>query len=427
MGSLLGHELSSSSDRQRPVADTPESVYSRRFHQRPLERTPGPRSASELQCSAVVATPLVGGPDPSAFVQPVGGSPARTARMARICTAIPSASGPGCAHAQRISLTGGSQRLAVNQRCLAIAFDRAGGGMVPHRSAHRRDRLAGGLRGIQKKDTQTYTAHRAALGGRTLKTGQSRCFVGYKKHTFRLWWREYAAAVLLVPLVSWVTPANVSEGGLLVPSLRYCERRWSWWPQIVVADMGYLAAEAKMICRKCWRVAVVTKLRLDMKLVPPYVAWNRAECSQGQPLRWLEYAPLEDRHWFGVNDEPSFCQHCWEASRCPREFAFAPAEHETLLGLLPLASLPAQRLLQTVRPWIEPTQSYEKNQLGLSQVFFNSLRLTWCMALLADAAVLLRTHALLHAPAQHHLLRELAPQQGLLDLGEDGLPELNAR
>ena len=71
-----------------------------------------------------------------------------------------------------------------------------------------------------KKESQRYTAHRAALGGRTIKTGQSRCFVGYKKYTLRLWWREHTAAVLLVPLVTWVAPANVSEGGFLVPSLR---------------------------------------------------------------------------------------------------------------------------------------------------------------------------------------------------------------
>lgn len=46
------------------------------------------------------------------------------------------------------------------------------------------------------------------------------------------------------------------------------------------------------------------------------------------------------------------------------QFAFAPSEHETLLGLLPLASRPAQKLLQEVRPWIEPAQSYEKINWG---------------------------------------------------------------
>ena len=56
-----------------------------------------------------------------------------------------------------------------------------------------------------------------------------------------LWWRPHQHAVLLVPLVSWVAPANVSEGGLLVPSLHYCDQRWAWWPRQIVADMGYLA------------------------------------------------------------------------------------------------------------------------------------------------------------------------------------------
>ena len=246
--------------------------------------------------------------------------------------------------------------------------------------------------------------------------------MGYKKHTLRLWWREHTPAVLLLPLVSWVTPAHVFDGGLLVPSLRYCQRRWSWWPQIVVGDMSYMASETKALCRRRWRVALVTKLRSDMKLVPPYVAWNRAECHQGQPLRWLEYAPRDDQHWFGVTEEPTFCPYCWEASQCPRQFAFAPSEHETLLGLLPLAGGTAQKLLQQVRPWIEPAQSYEKNQLGLSDLFFNSLRLTWCMALLADAAVLLRTHALLQEPTRPALLQELAAHQSLLDFGPEFRP-----
>ena len=44
-----------------------------------------------------------------------------------------------------------------------------------------------------------------------------------------------------------------------------------------------------------------------------------------------------------------------------------PAQHETLLGRLPLASRLAQQVLQQVRPWIEPAQSFEKNQLGLER------------------------------------------------------------
>ena len=78
----------------------------------------------------------------------------------------------------------------------------------------------------------------------------------------------------------------------------------------------------------------------------------------------------------------------------------------------------AQFLLKKVRPWIEPTQSYEKNQLGLAQLFLNSLRLTWCWGLLADAVCLLRARALLTLPTTDHPLRELLPVQLTLDWNE---------
>lgn len=255
------------------------------------------------------------------------------------------------------------------------------------------------------------------MGKRSFKTGQSQWYVGYKKHTLRLWWRKHTASVLLVPLVSWITPANYYDGALLIPSLHHCRRQWQWWPKIIVADMAYMGAELKAHCRTVWNVAVVTRLRSDMQLMAPYVDWNRTECHQGQSLRWLEYAPELGQHWFGVSEPADLCSHCWEASVCPRHFAFAADQHESLFGLLPLASLPAQRLLAQVRPWIEPAQSYEKNQLGLSSAFLNSLRLAWCMALLADAAVLLRTQALLNAPHLQPLLDELLPRQSHFDFG----------
>lgn len=212
-----------------------------------------------------------------------------------------------------------------------------------------------------------------------------------------------------------MAPANVAEGGLLVPSLRWCERRLGWWPGLVVADMGYLAAENKRAARENWQTAVVTKLRADMRLMSPYVTAERVECPQGQPLQWWEYEPETGLQWFGVDSAPVLCGQCWESARCPRQFAYPAGQHETLFGLLPLASRPAQRLLQQVRPWIEPAQSFEKNQLGLGQMFLNSLRLAWQMGLWADSAVLLRTMAWLDMPTEEHLLAPLTPRQ--LELG----------
>lgn len=228
---------------------------------------------------------------------------------------------------------------------------------------------------FQKKDTGTYTAPGAALGGRTLKTGQSRWFVGYKKHTLRLWLPTARAAVTLVPLVSWVAPANFSEGGLLIPSLHLCERRLGWWPGIVVADMGYLAAASKQAARQRWQTAVVTKLRTDMKLLPPYATPERVECSHGQRLDWWEYDPQIDAQWFHVREGSPLCNVCWEQTTCPRHFAFPAGQHETLFGLLPLACAPVQRLLQQVRPWIErlnPSRRTNWGSVRCSSIAFDS-------------------------------------------------------
>src|ERR1019366_2694202 len=89
-----------------------------------------------------------------------------------------------------------------------------------------------------KKSSATYTAAPAALGGRPLKAGQSRWFVGYKKHTMRLWLPTVHPAVTLVPLIRWITPANVAEGGVLLPSLRWCRQALGGGPGIVGAGIG---------------------------------------------------------------------------------------------------------------------------------------------------------------------------------------------
>jgi hypothetical protein len=202
----------------------------------------------------------------------------------------------------------------------------------------------------------------------------------------------------------------------LKPSVVYCERRWQWYPNIVVADMGYIDAGTKKQLRETRQIAVVTRLKENMRLVPPFDSCELAMCEQGQPLQWLGYEAADQLHWFGVTDPNPLCLWCWQAAECVRQFSHSPAEHETLLGLIPMNTKTSQRLLQQVRPWIEPAQSYEKNQLGLSTVFLNSLRLAWIMSLLADAAVLLRARALLQIPIVELPMFELTPKQLQLNL-----------
>jgi hypothetical protein len=92
-----------------------------------------------------------------------------------------------------------------------------------------------------------------------------------------------------------------------------------------------------------------------------------------------------------------------------------------------MASRTAQRLLLQVRPWIEASQSFEKNQLGLAQMFLKSLRLTWQMSLWADSAMLLRIMAWLDMPSHDHLLAHLLGQQMELGLHEEKRLQLKIR
>jgi hypothetical protein len=254
------------------------------------------------------------------------------------------------------------------------------------------------------------------LGARSLKPGQTRFFVGYKKHTLRLWISGFEPFVLLVPLVSWAAPASVPEGYLLKPSIRYCGQRLDFVPDIVIGDMGYIHQPTKRELRLQCQVAVLTKLKADMKAHCAYAEDQPLHCSQGQPLDWLGYDGADAQHWFAPPPQAPLCRCCWEQRRCPREFAVAADTHETFFGMIPLNTRLAQRLIGSVRSWIEPAQSFEKNQLGLKRVFLNSLRLSWVTSLLADSAALLRTLAILKDPPSKPLLGALYPTQGQLPL-----------
>ena len=217
--------------------------------------------------------------------------------------------------------------------------------------------------------------------------------------------------------MSWLAPANRGENGFLTPSLKRVWHCWSWCPRFVVGDLGYIGAPHKAYCRQRWDTAVLTHRRGDQSLVTPFESERKVYCPQGQPLHWLGYDRATEQHWFARREPMTVCACCWEASSCLHEFTYQAASQETLLGRLPLSTRAAQTLLQRVRPWIEASQSYEKNQLGLTQMFLNSLRFAWCMGLLSDAVSLLRAHALLQQKVlSRGMLSELAPQQTFMEL-----------
>lgn len=221
---------------------------------------------------------------------------------------------------------------------------------------------------------------------------------------------------MLAPLISWLAPANRDDSVFLEPSLQYCARHLAWTPDIVVGDMAYVNLHAQRRLREDLHVALVTKLKPNMILPEVFDDVHTLTCEQGQELRWLGLQERDQLHWFGVTDPQPLCPWCWQSSSCPRQFSFPPDAHEILFGTIPLSSSVGQRLLRQARAWIEATQSYEKNQLGLSQFFLNSLRLTWVVGLLADTVALLRALAITTEPKRAPLLHEIMPRQMHFDL-----------
>jgi hypothetical protein len=262
-----------------------------------------------------------------------------------------------------------------------------------------------------KRDVRHYSAKRAAVGARTVKSGQSKWFVGYKKHTLRLWLSYLEEQVVLVPLVSWAAPANRGDVLFLESSLRYSQNRLEFLPDLVIADMAYINLGMQRRVREQMHVGILTALRPDFDLPKSVEPGLLLTCTQGQKLEWLGLHEPEQLHWFGVRETHPLCPWCPEQSRCGREFSFSPQEHEIVFGTIPLKSRVAKRLLGGVRGWIEAAQSYEKNQLGLNLLFLNSLRLCWIMSLLADTVCLLRARAFLGTPLFHPPLFRLFPKQ----------------
>ena len=176
------------------------------------------------------------------------------------------------------------------------------------------------------------------------------------------------------------------------------------------------AATQEQPCRERGRGAIRPKLRRDMRLGPPSGAWAQAACPPGEPLRWLGCDGRAGEPGCGGGAGPELCRCGWAAARGPQPLAHPPEEHETWLGRRPLASRPAQQVLQQVRPWIAPAPSFENNQRGWSAVCCNRLRFPWARARLAEAAGLLRARARLGRPPTRQLQAGWMPPQLALEL-----------
>ena len=131
---------------------------------------------------------------------------------------------------------------------------------------------------------------------------------------------------------------------------------------MVVGDLGYIHQETKKEIRQKWKVAVVTKLKAGMNLIEPFDAWTKLAASKGRPLNGRPTMKSTKLIVLSRRAMRRFAAHVGKPVPSERILYCADLS-ETLLGLLPLNTAAAKRLLKQVRSWIEPAQSYEKNQL----------------------------------------------------------------
>lgn len=167
------------------------------------------------------------------------------------------------------------------------------------------------------------------------------------------------------------------------------------WPSalpqpLIVADMGYLKAERKKFLREKYHMALITRVPVSMK--PPQDFHLEADgsptCFWGQPLTHDHFDFDQQTHLYLKPEKGRECSCCPFVASCPQEFLFSPEIHETYLGAQPLHTKLSQKLLQFVRPLIEPTFSEDKNRFMLKFLFINSLDLAEFSSLLVDSAKL---------------------------------------
>ena len=194
---------------------------------------------------------------------------------------------------------------------------------------------------------------------------------------------------LLIPLVSFIEPANVYEGNLLNPMIQNVQKKLALHIDIVVGDMGYISSDHKRELRKQSQTAVITKVRENMLPPKEYADHGCPECPEEIPLSWDGYDPDTETHRYIAPTDHAACKICRLHGSCYQERSIHPSTDEHRFGIIPLHTQVAQRLLQQIRPQVERGFENDKNKLSLNRFFANSLKIAKIIGYLTDACQIL--------------------------------------
>lgn len=194
---------------------------------------------------------------------------------------------------------------------------------------------------------------------------------------------------LMVPLVSFIAPANVHEREFLNPMIRNSKNELSLHINIILGDMSYISSEQKMQLRRQSHTAVLTRVRENMQPPKEYFDYGCPECLEGIPLCWDGYDAETEMHCYTTPIDNPTCDTCWQHGNCYQELYVSPSIDEHHFGMIPLHTKVSQRLLQKIRPQVERGFENDKNKLYLNRFFVNSLKLAKILGHLSDACQIL--------------------------------------
>ena len=193
----------------------------------------------------------------------------------------------------------------------------------------------------------------------------------------------------MVPLVSFIAPANIHEGNILSSMIRHSENELSLHIDIIVADMGYINSEQKMRLRRQSNTAVLTRVRENMQPPKEYLDHGCPQCPDGIPLCWDSYDAETEMHCYTSPLDNPACDTCWQRGNCYQELYVSPSIDEHHFGMIPLHTKLSQKLLRKIRPQVERGFENDKNKLYLNRFFVNSLKLANILGNLSDACQIL--------------------------------------
>ena len=198
----------------------------------------------------------------------------------------------------------------------------------------------------------------------------------------------------MIPLTSFIEPANIHEGQYLPHMVQQTWHDLSLHIDIIVGDMGYISSEQKMKLREQFHAAVLTRVRENMHIPDEYSSYGRPECPEGIPLLWDGYNHETRMHCYIRPPDNSACFSCRLNGNCYQEIYVRPSIDEHHFGIIPLHTKVSQRLLQEIRPQVERGFENDKNKLSMNKLsmnkfFINSLKLARIIGHLADACQVL--------------------------------------